>query len=335
MLYFVRIKCPIGAFCQNGRELVVGSIQLSQSSDKDFVDKDFVHKNYAEKAVLGVHAFTTGRGFQHKEHRNGSYLPQLWWVLTSRSWVGLPISVFLIEHKDGLVLFDTGINPGIVHEPRYISQAIGRFLLKRIFRFEIGRDETLERVLETRGFDAKCVSKAIISHLHFDHIGGIADIPQAELLVSEAEWVQLSAPHPEREWVLREHIELPDARWCPIKFERAENPLFDAFGGAHDVMGDGSLIILPTPGHTPGSMSLLIRSSIAPPILLIGDLAYSAEAILQDRVPGTGNAKQLRRTYSKVRDMKAQIPELLIVPSHDDTAITALNTILKERYDDA
>ena len=277
-----------------------------------------------QSAIRAIHAFSTGRGYQHKEHRRGSVLPQLWWVLTSQSWIGIPISVFLIEHQKGLVLFDTGLDPALESDPDYISQAIGRFLVKRIFRFEIGPDDKLGQKLKASGFDAGAIHKAVISHLHFDHIGGLSDIPQAELLVSRREWDQLSLPHPEHEWILREHIERPEAQWTPIDLHPSEDPLFSSFEGVHDVMGDGSLMLLATPGHTPGSLSMLIRSDIGPPVLLIGDLAYSAEAVLEDWVPGTGDAKVLRETYAKVRQLKDDLPSLLIVPSHDDEAIAAL-----------
>ncbi len=286
------------------------------------------NSNFDETAIRAVHTFSTGRGFQHKEHRNGSILPQLWWVLTSQSWVGLPISVFLFEHKNGLVLFDTGLDPAIVSDPNYISQAIGRVLLKRIFRFEIEAYEKLGAKLRAGGFDPHKVRKAIISHLHFDHVGGISDIPEAELLVSEAEWAQVSQPHPEREWILKEHLAISESNWVPIEFKASQSPLLSNFEGTYDVMGDGALVLLPTPGHTPGSLSMLVRSSLGPPLLLVGDLAYSADAILQDRVPGTGDPKQLRTTYAKVRRLKSSLPDLLIIPSHDDAAIAELNSIL-------
>lgn len=286
-------------------------------------------QTFDSDAVRAIHAFSTGRGFQHKEHRNGG-VPQIWWVLTSRSWVGLPISVFLIEHKNGLVLFDTGLDPAIETDSAYISQAIGRLLLKRIFRFDVRPEDKLGQKLNAHGFDSHQVRKAVISHLHFDHIGGISDITQAELLVSQTEWTLLGEPHPEREWVLREHIEIPGAQWTPIEFQPTQDPLFTSFGGMYDVMGDGSLVLLPTPGHTPGSMSLLVRSSIGPPILLIGDLAYSAQAIMEDRVPGTGDAKQLRETYTKVRQLKNEFRDILIVPSHDDEAIAELRATLDQ-----
>jgi N-acyl homoserine lactone hydrolase len=276
------------------------------------------------RAIRSVHAISTGCGELHLEHCRGTWLPRIWWVLTSRSWIEVPIFCFAIEHREGLVLFDAGIDPAIKSDPRYIKSVIGRFLLNRIFRLHVDPDDALSRQLAKRGIAPLAVKKVIISHLHFDHVGGIADVPQAELLVSQDEWRCLDEPHPEREWMLREHILLPDAKWCPIAFESTNDPLLAPFGGCHDVMGDGSMILLPTPGHTPGSMSLLLRSAGMKPLLLVADLAYDVDALMEDVVPGTGDAEMLRRSYSKVRTLKQKMPNLAILASHDPVAIDAL-----------
>ena len=281
----------------------------------------------AKAKIKAVQAFSTGSGAQHKEHRYGSWMPRLLWVLTSRSWVGLPINVFLIEHQDGFVLFDTGLDPALKSDPNYISQAIGRFLVDRIFQFEIEPDDKLAKKLGHMGIAPETITKAIISHLHFDHVGGIADIPQAELLVSEQEWAQLSEPHPEHEWILREHIEIPGAKWRQINFQHLDEPLLEPFGGGYDVLDDGSMILLPTPGHTPGSISMLLRSENMPPILLIGDLAYEEKSIMEDRVPGTGDSRVLRASYAKVRALKEQLPDLIIAPSHDEKVQHKINEL--------
>ena len=271
----------------------------------------------ADAAITRLRVLSSGSGGLHKEHRDGTWLPQLWWVLTSQSWVEVPLSYFVIEHRDGLVLFDTGADPAIASDPNYISSPIGQFLLHRIFRMKIRPDDALDRKLQSLGLSAADVRIAVLSHLHFDHVGGIAHIPQAELMVSRDEWAQLAGPHPEREWILREHIELPDARWRPFDLAKTDDPLFTAFGRCYDLMGDGSMILLPTPGHTQGSVSMLVRSAGWPPLLLIGDLAYRTDMLLTDRVPGTGDPKRLRAAYAKVRALKEKLPDLVILPSHD------------------
>lgn len=280
--------------------------------------------NSAER-ITSVRALDCGQAEQHKEHRYGSNLPKLWWVFFGRSWVPLPLQAFLIEHRDGLILFDTGIDPAIVSDKAYIKQAIGRFLLPRIFKFHLTDRDRIDHVLANAGVEASDVRTAIISHLHFDHVGGIAQIPQADLLVSEQEWAILSEAHPEREWVLREHIEIPKAKWRQIAFTPTDDPLFDGFDGTHDVAGDGSMILLPTPGHTAGSMSMLIRQDGWAPILLVGDLTYETSLLEQGTVPGTGDRKSLLASFAKVRALKRRLSDLVIVASHDFGAEAAIS----------
>jgi N-acyl homoserine lactone hydrolase len=275
-------------------------------------------------AINSIEVIPTGRGAQHKEHRTGSWMPRIVWALLSRSWVEMPVNAFLIRHRDGLVMFDTGLDPAIKTDPGYIRQKIGQVLVDRIFQLEISPDDKLGVQLAKRGVDPADIRTAVISHLHFDHVGGIADIPQADLVVSQAEWDQLSEPHPEHEWILREHIEIPGAKWRPIEFEPPTDPVLSMFDGCFDLFGDGSMILLPTPGHTPGSMSMLVRTQGKPPVLLAGDLGYGAQYIQHDQLPGTGDAQTLRHSYAQVHALMDRLPDLILVPSHDDAAAKAL-----------
>ncbi|MCA0872794.1 N-acyl homoserine lactonase family protein [Seohaeicola saemankumensis] len=236
----------------------------------------------------------------------------------------LPLQAFLIEHRDGWVLFDTGIDPAILTTPDYISSAIGRFLLPRIFRFHLSEADRIDHVLAKLGVAAGDIRTAVISHLHFDHVGGIAYLPQAELLVSEREWSILSEPHPEREWILREHIETPSAKWRQITFEPTNDPLFEGFEGIHDVAGDGSMVLLPTPGHTKGSLSMLIRREDWDPILLVGDLTYEVPLLDQNVVAGTGDRQMLLASFAKVQALRKRLPGLTIAASHHFAATQAV-----------
>jgi N-acyl homoserine lactone hydrolase len=269
-------------------------------------------------AIQNVQVFSTGSGQQHKEHRYGSRAPKMWWALTSRSWIELPINVFVIKHRDGLVLFDTGLDPAIASDPNYVDSAIGRFFMRRVFRLTIGPDDTVAKNLNRLNLRAEDVNTVVVSHLHFDHIGGIADVPQAELLVSRDEWQQLSEPHPDHDYFFREHIQLPGAEWRSIDFKPTKDPLLAPFGGCYDVMGDGTLMLLPTPGHTVGSLSMLVRADDRPPLLLVGDLSYAVELLMRDQLPGIyADKSQLLASFAKVRNLKAQLPDLVILGSHD------------------
>ncbi len=279
-------------------------------------DKERAYQN-ADPLIRSVQVLDCGRAEQHWEHRNGSPLPKLWWVFFGRRWVDLPLQAFLITHRDGLVLFDTGIDPAVQLDQGYIKQAIGRFLLPRIFRLHLTAEDRIDRVLHKSDVAPEEIKTAVISHLHFDHVGGIRHIPQADLLVSAEEWSILSEPHPEQDWILREHIEIPSAKWQQISFVPTDDPLFEGFEGIHDVAGDGSMILIPTPGHTRGSMSMLIRQEGWDPILLVADLTYDAALMAKNVVSGVGDGPTLLASFAKVRKLQERLPNLAIVPSHD------------------
>ncbi len=274
--------------------------------------------------LQSIEAITTGRAEMHPEHRKAGRKPLLWWVLTSNEWIDIPINAFLVHHRSGPVLFDTGMDPAIVSDPQYVYSALGRFLLRKIFRLHVGAEDALAAQLIRRHVDPSEIRTAVISHTHFDHVGGISAVAQAQLLLSEAEWAHANRSDAEKNWVLRKHMALSTANWQPIRFEPPEEECLAHFAGTYDLAADGSMMILPTPGHTPGSVSLLLRSENMRPVLLIGDLSYSAEQLMNDEMPGRGDRRMLKESYAKVRALMQQLPNLLIVPSHDDVAQSEL-----------
>jgi glyoxylase-like metal-dependent hydrolase (beta-lactamase superfamily II) len=269
--------------------------------------------------VQAVGAITTGTADLHVEHVRGSRLPSLLWVFFGRRRIeGVPISVFVIQHDQGIVLFDTGVHPDLRSSPGYWRDPVTRFIMNRVFRFYIGPDDTLPTQLRTVGIATADVTKAVMSHLHFDHVGGIQYIPGAELFTTAEAWAHMQQRHSNREGVLRTEIDTPSARWTKIDFGPAADDTLAPFTESYDLMGDGSIALIPTPGHLPGSLSMFVRAD--PPILFVGDLCYSADLLMDGQLPGTGDAETLARTWDKVRQLRRRMPELLIVPSHDPVA---------------
>jgi N-acyl homoserine lactone hydrolase len=82
--------------------------------------------------------------------------------------------------------------------------------------------------------------------------------------------------------------------------------------------------VLPTPGHTPGSISLLVRRPGLPPLLMIGDVSYDAHVLEAGRVPGVGNRRHLRQATAMVNQMRQRYPDLAILPAHDPGAADRL-----------
>ena len=196
-----------------------------------------------------------------------------------------PINVYVIEHRDGLVLFDTGQDRASVTDPHYFPRGIVGFFYRRLARFAIGAETPSRRARGAR-LSASDVTMAILSHLHQDHIGGIAELPNAEIVVSAIDWADIDKPGALLEGVMADHVRLPGVRYRPVD-SRPDRPR--PAPPSCTTCGDGSLMLLPTPGHSPGSMSLIVRAEGLLPLLLVGDLTYDVSLLAGEHVPGVGS----------------------------------------------
>ena len=275
--------------------------------------------------VKAVSVISTGTVRIRPEHPYGTRKPLYWWLLTSRRWTPpRPINVYVIEHANGLILFDTGQDRGSVTDAAYFPGGVAGHIYDRLARFDIGENDTLTAQLAALGYVPADVDTAIVSHLHQDHIGGLRELTGSELLVSAAEWTELAKPAPELRGFLDRHIQLPGLKWRQVSMKHTDDPALAPFTESVDVMGDGSLMLLPTPGHTAGSVSLLVRRGARPPLLLAGDLTYGAEILQRGQLPGVGNRRRLAESSRKVLALAGQQPGLVVLPAHDPTAAQRL-----------
>lgn len=262
---------------------------------------------------------STGSVRIRPEHGHRSWRPLAWWLLTSRRWTQpLPINVYVIEHDSGLVLFDAGQDRDSVTDPGYYPGGLPGLVFHRLARFAIDDEETLPALLAGLGHDPTEVTHVVVSHLHQDHFGGLRHLPNARPLVSAIEWDAVSRPGAEANGYLKRHIEAASDRWESIGFAPAPAGLAP-FTEAFDLFGDGSLVVLPTPGHTAGSLSLLIRRLGATPILLAGDLTFDAPHF-GEHLPGIGSLRALRSSSELVRQLTARLPGLAVCAAHDPAA---------------
>jgi len=181
----------------------------------------------------------------------------------------LPVNVVLVDHPDGLCLFDAG--PG---ERAMTPGGLPWHPWLRLSRFEPTPEDEVATALARRGATRADVRWLVLSHLHVDHVGGVAAYANAEVVVSRGEW--------ERAQGLRGRLRgfvpslWPSGR-APCIVEPAA-PGLGPFPAAYDLAGDRTLVVVPTPGHTPGHVSLLVDLDGAK-TLCGGDLASSAEML--------------------------------------------------------
>ena len=133
--------------------------------------------------IRRVSVVSTGQVQIRPDHLASTWRPTYLWLLSSRSWTGpRPINAYVIEHRDGLLLFDTGQDRASVTDPGYFPGGVTGVLYDRLARFEIGPQETLSAGLDRLGYAVSDVRTAVISHLHQDHIGGLAELSDAEIV---------------------------------------------------------------------------------------------------------------------------------------------------------
>jgi glyoxylase-like metal-dependent hydrolase (beta-lactamase superfamily II) len=278
-----------------------------------------------EAKIKRVSVVSTGSVSIHPEHVSATRKPLYWWLFTSRRWTRpLPINVYVIEHRDGLVLFDTGQDRASVTDPGYFPGGVAGVMYGRLARFDIGPEQTLTAQLAAIGYDVRDVGTAVISHLHQDHIGGLRELTGAQIMVSRREWETLDGPAPELRGLLPSHIDLPGQRWRHISPGSLTDPALAPFTTGHDLFGDGSMVLLPTPGHTPGSLSMLVRAPGRTPLLMVGDVTYDSDLLERGQVPGVGEKRTLTGTTQMINELRLRNPGLAVLAAHDPRAASSL-----------
>jgi len=275
--------------------------------------------------IARVSVISTGTVAIRPEHVGPTRKNTYWWLFTSRRWTQpRPINAYVIEHRDGVVLFDTGQDRASVTDPHYFPTGLNGRVYERLAKFDIPPDQTLGRGLRRLGYDTGDVHTAVVSHLHQDHIGGFPELGGARIVVSRPEWETLHKPLAVARGFLTEHIKRPGLRWQTVEPEDLGDPSIAPFAAGHDLFADGSLVVLPTPGHTPGSVSLLVRRAGRPPLLMVGDLTYDDRLLAAGHLPGVGDKRRMRGAARMVNELRRRRPGLVILPAHDPGAAARL-----------
>lgn len=206
-------------------------------------------------------------------------------------------SCYLIRHRDGDLLWDTGVPDAFSAEPDGVDNP----------PFHITRAKTLKDQLAGIGLAPEDIDYLGLSHSHFDHVGNANDYAGATWLVDPAERdFMFSAEARENSQTFSAYNAL----------EMAETILLE---GDHDIFGDGEVKIISTPGHTPGHASLLVNLQNAGPVLLTGDLYHLAESREHRRIPVFNtDAEETLRSMDKFEALAASTGARIIIQHEPD-----------------
>lgn len=178
-------------------------------------------------------------------------------------------SCYLIRHGTDYMLWDTGIPAAMVGHPQ--TNPVMTVSLRTSIREQLARINIRPEQVSIVG----------ISHYHFDHTGQAQDFPNARLIIGTGDLAALRGTDPGIE-------RAPLARWLTGGGQVTEAR------GDHDVFGDGKVMMLNLPGHTPGHHALLVRLASGP-VLLSGDTYHFTEQVARRGVPpfNTNRAESL------------------------------------------
>ena len=189
-----------------------------------------------------------------------------------------PATVYLIDHPDGLALFDTGFGPRFQRRADGVASGAVDFT----------DDADVGSRLRAIEVDPASIRWVINSHLHTDHAGGNLFLPNATIVVQEAEWAYARAGG--------------DRNYHLPEFDLGQPTM--KVRGEHDLFGDGSVVLFPTSGHTPGHQSARVRTMFGE-VILAADCCNLRKSLDEMRLPDhCFDAEQYLQTLRALRKMR-------------------------------
>ena len=203
-------------------------------------------------------------------------------VLTTRgvTTTDMSVTAYLIVHPRGTLLWDTGVIPDELIQPSGTTEARATV------------HKTLKGQLAEIGYKPSGITYLALSHNHYDHSANANAFAGSTWLVHRAERAVMFPDTPPAT------LNTAAPRFSALKDSKTK--LLD---GDYDVFGDGTVVIIATPGHTPGHQSLFVKLAKTGPVVLSGDLYhYPAERELKDFTPlaALGNAAQETASKAKI-----------------------------------
>ena len=210
-----------------------------------------------------------------------------------------PILAYLIETNNGRILYDVGCNYHKINHPplreKYYDPALG-------FGAPVMNEaQRLPNQLARMGLTMADIDLIFLSHLHFDHAGGLCDCGHTEVHVQADE---LSAANPQTDMAYFDNEIIQEANWV------VKNGEYDLATGVRAIA---------SAGHTAGHMSLLIEMPTGAPIILAGDAADLTENIVDEIAPGNCWQNDTEKAIASIRYLKrlAKSAQADLWPNHD------------------
>lgn len=228
------------------------------------------------------------------------------------------MSAILVRHPRGDLLFDSGFGRDIDRHARDSMP----LLMKLTSRYVKGTPAAAQ--LAREGYDAKRLAGVVLTHAHWDHVSGLADLQGVPVWVDDQELAYIRSG-------ARMSSLARGLGALPYRIYAFDGGPYLGFPRSHDVWGDGSVVLVPAPGHTPGSIVAFIALPSGTRYALLGDLVWLREGIeIPTERPYVSRAMvdedpaAVRENIRHVAAIHARFPEIRLVPAHDGRAFAEL-----------
>jgi N-acyl homoserine lactone hydrolase len=223
-------------------------------------------------------------------------------------------SAVLVRHPRATFLYDTGlcadVNQFLMDQTLFFRKTLGSFTL----------EQPVGRHLERLGMTPGDLDFILLSHLHWDHVSGIPDLPNVPLRINRVEYDAAKQGLFAKQNGLVPRLMGKN----PMQLFDCAGPAYEGFRSSLDLFGDGSIIVVPLPGHTAGQVGMFINRANGSRLFLLGDAVWVSENYLRpatmhpffwSRV--TSDDATARQTLIELYHFSRQHPEVPLIGMHD------------------
>ena len=232
------------------------------------------------------------------------------------------MTAVLVKHPRGDLLIDTGFGRNIDAHFQLMP-----FMFRVITQYE--RLRPAAEQLDAAGYDRTRLRAIILTHSHWDHVSGVPDFPSTPV------WLT-----PKERRFIRDGGAISavarsfrGVRYRDYTFESGP---YLGFASSRDVYGDGSIVIVPAPGHTPGSVVVFVALPGGRRYAFVGDLVWQREGISEReerpwlwQVLADADSTSLRANLLRMSAIASRFPELTVVPAHDARGFTDIRRLTR------
>jgi glyoxylase-like metal-dependent hydrolase (beta-lactamase superfamily II) len=220
------------------------------------------------------------------------------------------MAAILVRHPQASFLIDAGYGANVEQHWRTIP-----WLMRQLSSYDKEIPAAVQ--LQQNGISLDQIKFAVITHSHWDHISGLEDFPGLEVHMPRAERAFIEAG---------KYPGLIDQMIGKLNVKTFDfsGPPYENFTRSADLFNDGSVVLVPLPGHTDGSLGVFVNLRSGKRFLFTGDLTWALEGFeLPAERPWMArklvdvDEAEVRRSIVKIHQLMQKYPDLIVVPAHD------------------